>query len=85
MANLCAATLVLFQQSIGIFDADPNPAATVSLVTLAQENVALAAAHGREIRALPVHLNPKGSNGVLDAGRNISHAQDGGDSFKPNR
>ena len=48
MTNLCTSAPVVFEQSIGIFDADPNPAAAVSLVALAQENVALAAADRRK-------------------------------------
>jgi hypothetical protein len=58
MTNLCAGAPVLFKQRIGIFDADPNPAATMSLVALAQEDVALAAVTDAKYGPCQLTLNP---------------------------
>ena len=90
MADFGAAAPVFIQEGVGIFDADPDPCAGVSLVAFTQENVAAAAGDGGEewrlsFGELPIFLEAKNFDEVLDAGGSVLHAQNWADSSETNR
>jgi len=84
MTDFCPAAPVLLQRCVRVTDADPDPAAGMSLVALAQEEVAFPARHGSKTHlcVLPIEIEPERSHVVIDACDNVRHAQDGSDSLK---
>ena len=83
MTNLRAAGAILFEQRIGIADADPNPCSEMSLIALAQEDVGASARdRGDDARLAPVQLEAEDAHVVVDARFKIADAKNRIDTFE---
>jgi hypothetical protein len=71
MTNLRTRGLIFFEQRGGVLHADPDPAAKMSLIALAEKDRALAACHIGEIRKLPVQTKSELLDVIVNAGVDV--------------
>src|SRR5947209_5458107 len=84
MPYLGPARAVFIEQRFGIFHPDPNPRPRISLIALTEKTVASTSRDRNESRRLPIKLEPKALDVILDAGFNATYAQDRTDAFESN-
>src|SRR5687767_8079484 len=83
MPHLRSFLLILCEESLDVTQTDPNPAPRISLIALAQHQVASIARYGcHNPRFEPIQFEPENPHIVVDAGRKFLHAKNWGDTSK---
>ena len=82
MADFRARAAKFFEKGVGVSYADPDPTASVSLITLREEDGAAAARDGGKALSLPVDVEAELLRVVEDAGFDVLHTEDGSGAFE---
>ncbi len=82
MADFRAGAAILFEERVGVAHPNPDPAASVSLIALGEEDRAAAAGDTGEVGSLPIEFEAELLDVVEDAGVEVLDAEDRSGAFE---